>query len=120
MELYLSFHFFHKIKHILIAVVCAIPFAVFTNETGADQYLKHKFSLFQYIPTGISKLHSNTLSFNTRSIIRFAAGLIQLLSFRIIKAGPPTFFHAEAILLSFIFSRSTLRLREPFHAFPYR
>ena len=46
MELCLSFHFFHKIEHILIAVVRAVPLAVFADETGTDQYLKHNSPSF--------------------------------------------------------------------------
>ena len=46
MELGLSLHLFHKLKHTLIPIVRPIPLAVLTDETGTDKNMYHNSPSF--------------------------------------------------------------------------
>mgnify|MGYP006923434430 CR=1 FL=1 len=112
MELCLSFHFFHKIEHILIAVVRAVPLAVFADETGTDQYLKHNSPSFNARRTEFQAPAS------THSAAQMAGIITQVSYFSqsgcMIKAGSSHTFSCGSDPAFFLsFHKITLRLRDP-------
>ena len=103
MELGLSLHLFHKLKHTLIPIVRPIPLAVLTDETGTDKNMYHEFSLFHRPARAKPQIQL----FHARSIICQCRPSVR-------KAGPP---HKSTCgsdpAFSFLFSEITLRLRNP-------